>query len=326
MADPLSKFPILDTDGLKQAEFEISKSLADSRVLHVADPATFHVKMNAVELGQTTIVFNRFSADAVVEAQMQEDVLHFVFGNGAPTEFVWADGSVTAEGGVCVTLPTGCGVKIHRPAGSEVLVVNAATAGLARHLQRLTGKRQRVAPNFVARVDTTGGVGAIVVRRLRFALDEVEADRSARSNPILRRSLDEWVLSTLLSLPHSESEALSHRLSHEIEPGPLSKAEAYVRSHFAEPITISSLLRVAGCRRTVLFTAFRAEHGCTPMEFVAELRLVDARDKLRTARAEDTVSSIAMGCGFTHLGRFAQRFRLRFGELPSETLSIRDQA
>ncbi|MEV6902279.1 helix-turn-helix domain-containing protein [Amycolatopsis sp. NPDC051372] len=35
--------------------------------------------------------------------------------------------------------------------------------------------------------------------------------------------------------------------------------------------------------------------------------------------ADRTVAEIASSCGFTHLSRFAQEYRARFGELPSET-------
>ncbi|HEX2431520.1 MAG TPA: helix-turn-helix domain-containing protein, partial [Aestuariivirgaceae bacterium] len=38
------------------------------------------------------------------------------------------------------------------------------------------------------------------------------------------------------------------------------------------------------------------------------------------ARPGDTATAIAYDCGFGHLGEFAQSYRLRFGESPSETL------
>jgi transcriptional regulator GlxA family with amidase domain len=33
-----------------------------------------------------------------------------------------------------------------------------------------------------------------------------------------------------------------------------------------------------------------------------------------------TITSVAYDCGFGHLGEFAQNYRSRFGESPSETL------
>jgi AraC-like DNA-binding protein len=37
-------------------------------------------------------------------------------------------------------------------------------------------------------------------------------------------------------------------------------------------------------------------------------------------RSERNISSIAMGWGFTHLGRFSSDYKKLFGETPSETL------
>ncbi len=56
------------------------------------------------------------------------------------------------------------------------------------------------------------------------------------------------------------------------------------------------------------------------MEFLTEQRLQIAQKKLLTPHPEASVSSIALECGFTNLGRFAWIYRKRFGELPSGTL------
>ena len=56
------------------------------------------------------------------------------------------------------------------------------------------------------------------------------------------------------------------------------------------------------------------------MGFLREQRLLQARQKLeRAASTGESVTDIALGCGFNHLGKFAQIYRARFGETPSET-------
>ncbi|MGD9237434.1 MAG: helix-turn-helix transcriptional regulator [Desulfobacterales bacterium] len=93
-----------------------------------------------------------------------------------------------------------------------------------------------------------------------------------------------------------------------------------MRAHLKEAISIIDLLRICGCSRSVLFAAFRNARGYTPMEFLSEQRLQSAREKLLTGHLEASVSSIALDCGFIHLGRFSQVYRRRFGERPSDTL------
>jgi AraC-like DNA-binding protein len=46
-----------------------------------------------------------------------------------------------------------------------------------------------------------------------------------------------------------------------------------------------------------------------------------ARERLQSAEPTDTVTTIALECGFAHLGRFPTTYRTAFGELPTETLA-----
>lgn len=325
MLEPLAAFPVMATDSVEQAEYELSRVLADCRILRVSDRHPFHVKMNAVNLGESALVFNRYAAGATIEAPLQEDALRFVFGIKMATTFASRSRSVTAHPGLCVTIPSGWGMTIDRSGGSELLVVNASSTGLARHLEALTGRPQHKAPRFARNIVMSRGVGAALGRRLRFALDELAILGRDGMNPALRRNLDQMMLSALLALPHSESASLTDGRHHRSEPGPVARAEEYMRAHFREPIAITDLLQVAGCSRSVLFAAFQSRRGCAPMEFLAEQRLIEARERLLRAEATDTVSSIALASGFTHLGRFSRTYCLRFGELPSETLATRDR-
>jgi transcriptional regulator GlxA family with amidase domain len=50
------------------------------------------------------------------------------------------------------------------------------------------------------------------------------------------------------------------------------------------------------------------------------MRLDAARNALISARPMDTVTTVALGSGFAHLGRFARAYTERFGERPSDTL------
>jgi transcriptional regulator GlxA family with amidase domain len=59
------------------------------------------------------------------------------------------------------------------------------------------------------------------------------------------------------------------------------------------------------------------------MRYVRNLRFERVRQALLRAEAEDSVTRIAMSCGFSHMGRFAVAYRQRFGERPSQTLKHR---
>ncbi len=98
------------------------------------------------------------------------------------------------------------------------------------------------------------------------------------------------------------------------------KAEEIMRERFFEAISISDIARQLSIGERTLQIAFRQRHNATPLEFLARIRLEAAHSRLLSAGQADTVSHIAMDCGFSHFGRFSQAYRNAFGEPPSQVL------
>ena len=61
------------------------------------------------------------------------------------------------------------------------------------------------------------------------------------------------------------------------------------------------------------------------MAYLKAIRLEKAHAALQSGDSKGgaDVTKIALDAGFAHLGRFAQAYRLRFGELPSATARLR---
>ena len=95
---------------------------------------------------------------------------------------------------------------------------------------------------------------------------------------------------------------------------------AQVRECLPGAVTLSALERISGLSQRSLQLLFRKHLGCTPMQWVRQARLDRVRERLLQARFGDTVTKVALDCGFAQLGGFAQAYRERFGEQPSDTL------
>jgi transcriptional regulator GlxA family with amidase domain len=72
-----------------------------------------------------------------------------------------------------------------------------------------------------------------------------------------------------------------------------------------------------------VFARFKEHRGCSPLSYMRDVRLNRARDLLIDPELHLSVMDVAIRCGFASFGHFAQRYRQRFGELPSTTLGIR---
>lgn len=93
-----------------------------------------------------------------------------------------------------------------------------------------------------------------------------------------------------------------------------------VESAHGSPLTVADLAECAGTSERALHAAFRRELGTTPMAYLRTRRLDAVREDLLAAGPGAGVAAIAMRHGFSHLGRFAAAYRVRFGEAPSVTL------
>jgi len=103
-------------------------------------------------------------------------------------------------------------------------------------------------------------------------------------------------------------------------PADLVRALGWLRSHLSEPIELERLAEISGVRPRTLESHFRMFLGTTPLGWVRRMRLARARQQILLAGSEQTVTGVALGSGFSQLGRFAAQYRKAFGELPSATL------
>jgi len=121
-------------------------------------------------------------------------------------------------------------------------------------------------------------------------------------------------------LPHNYTHLMSDT-SPTLRPRHVRHAAAYVHSHSSDVIGLDDMVRASGVSRRSLHAGFRKYYGVTPMAYLRNVRLDNARLMLTQKGAGDVlVTDVALDCGFNHLSKFAQAYKERFGELPSETL------
>ncbi len=207
----------------------------------------------------------------------------------------------------------------------RVIAVKVETAALRRRLEDLLGRAPRRRLTLAPTLDLTAGPGrdwAVLVRRL--AVEAADPDGLAR-HPLVVRSLEDALLTGLLLAaghPYRDELAAPER---SLRPAPVKRVMDAVRERPEHPFTATELAGLARVSARRLQEAFRAYLGTTPMGYVRDVRLERVRDELRAADPDSglTVGEVAWRWGFTHLGRFAARYRERFGETPSQTLRAR---
>lgn len=140
--------------------------------------------------------------------------------------------------------------------------------------------------------------------------------------PVISELEQAIVAAFLYANEHNYSHLL-RMASKDAGPWQVRAVEDYILSHWNEPIDISKLVEITGASARSIFQAFARARGYSPKVFVKRTRLTQARAKLQSGDPNQSVTTVALLCGFHNVGRFASEYRAQFGELPSETLARR---
>lgn len=122
----------------------------------------------------------------------------------------------------------------------------------------------------------------------------------------------------LLLGPHGEP--LRKLLWHETTASRIFQATREIQSDLARPFAVGDLADRAGMSSSAFFEHFKAVTGTSPLQYQKDLRLLRAREALRSSNAK--VSEIAFGVGYESSAQFSREYVRRFGVPPRRDRSL----
>lgn len=208
------------------------------------------------------------------------------------------------------------------------LGIKISPTDMLRELEKLLDRTVHQHVEFPRRLDLTREGS-----RSWLGLVGVLAREAGRGDGLLRHQLAVANLQSLLihglllTQPHNYTDALADG-GRPASEAVVKQAIDLMRCYPASVWTTADLARATGVSARALQKAFAKSGELPPMTCLRHVRLHRVRAEL--ADASRTTSSMAVTAvagrwGFVHLGRFAQQYRLLFGETPSQTLRQRSR-
>ena len=87
----------------------------------------------------------------------------------------------------------------------------------------------------------------------------------------------------------------------------ISEAVCYMNRHYAEPVELKKLAKIAHMSERSFFRHFHVSVGCSPVEYLLKIRLQHGCDLLINGNAP--IAEIAAECGFCDSNYFCKQFR-----------------
>jgi AraC-like DNA-binding protein len=282
------------------------------KVVPLGTTADFFFSRDQMNLGRVSLVHVRCTP-------LQLDVLpstHLivVISQNGQSHYQGRGLEVTSSRGDAAIIPN-YGESLYRSSSDSRFAVQVPYDVLAEQTETGQGPSIRTRLNKPVQLDLSSRQAT----HFRCAMNFVWS-QSAPESALLRAAFDEVILHGLVGLvAPSFSDQLQGRLP-DLGVDRIHRACEILRSRVSEPIRIADIARELGIGVRHLQAGFRRHLDMTPLQFLRECRLDQAHRRLSNPLPGETTTSIAFDCGFAHLGDFAQDYRRRFGEAPSETL------
>ena len=321
MISPLSFSPIAATTSSEETEHLFETEIANSRILKSEDSDIFGVAMDGVTIGNSALSFlshhSSYEVDCGVIDGQGSVIFGFGWGKTCSTSF---DGKQLALNKNAVIFTSRSTIRHKRAADSCEVLVKCPVWDLETRLQTLLDRSISTELLFERGVTLDHGVGAHARSTLLYILNGLNADPTLLNNPLIAGNFEDLMVNIILSMPSNYSDELLASGGRVRAPAIVSRAEEFMEASTGLPITMADVLSHTGGSRKALFANFRKFRGYSPGEFLVNARLRLAHERLDNPRPSDSVTSIAHDSGFSHLGRFSEIYRKRYGVRPSETL------
>ncbi len=311
-SDPLSRFQFIETENHVHFRDALIERL-DVTDVRLEDPTGFRARSSVASLADIELLYSNCATRVVVDHR-EMDWVRLLMGPAAEGRALVGrrDVSVqTSQFGICPA-----GVKLRLDGRGPLLTLRVKPQALVRRVIAMTGMRPRTAIEFDSQVDQSHPAARLLQGLVLLLAQELN---DAPTSPAMVRGLEDLIVAALLRVSR-----LGWTLG-DADAARGSAAQArlaadYIAAHLEVPLTLEDLAAITDISTRSLFRAFKKLHGCSPMAFAKQCRLLRTRELLSDPDPATTVTGVALRYGFSNLGHFAKDYASMFGELPSETL------
>ncbi|WP_053205607.1 AraC family transcriptional regulator [Jiangella muralis] len=323
-APPLQLFELFYTEDLDDARDLVGQVFVPHRLDLVGGSTQVRARMHTKRIDRLAANYVAYGGEVLIEpGELGSFFVVQVPLTGRSTVHCGGDELLSTPETASVVSPT-IPLTQRWSADCAQLILRLERPALEAHLRDLVDVPLPMPVRFDLGMDISTGFGRTWAAYFRILVDELDhAEGSMVTNRLVVSELEDMLMTSLLVAQPSNYSHLLHESKHSVIPNrAVSQVREMIENHPEWEHTVASLAKMAQVSVRALQVAFKQHVGVTPREYLVSVRMRRAREELRAAdRDTTTVARVAARWGFGHSGRFAVRYRRRFGESPSETLT-----
>lgn len=316
---PLHRFPLLRTNDFDEMRTALARIYTRPRMEFVGSDRTLHAAINLHRLPNIELIFASYAANLMMEFPETNFVSQLVPIRGEG-EVRIKNRSFSISSSRSLVISANDAFTMANDCTYERLVLRMRAGILKSKLAALTG--DSISRPLVFHPVQDFAQPAAKMLRSNFLF--LVANTSASTEQMPRFVLLEFEQALITMFLYANRNSYSDRLegdAAEAAPDQLRRAEEFIEASWALPVTLEEIVEACGANIRSLSRIFRRRRGCSPIEFLRQVRLRRARELLQWPDEATTLYEVATTCGFVDVDVFAKAYRQIFGEEPGDTLT-----
>ena len=319
MSNPLSHHNLFHSHNLGETEEMVGQFIWPHRML-TSKAKEIDARLDGLSLGDMGLYYLRYGANVKIDAGEISNYYLVQTALSGTASVTNGHRKIDATPGF-TTLISPCGItKIDMDNECSYLVLLLKRKALEKQLTELLDKPLKEPVVFDLCTHHQNQATSLQQTML-FLCQQYNEHSAELDQPRLNHQFTEMLISVLLNTwQHNYTEQLLNTASTPL-PWHVRKAMDYIQQHIHANISLTAVAREVGVTPRTLQNGFNHFLNQTPSGYVQSLRLNLAYEALQQANPkQQSVTEILLDQGINDAGRFAQLYKRRFGELPSETL------
>lgn len=317
---PLANFSSFQTRDLDESRHSLTQVFCPHHLILKGPGREFSTRLHEAAFGHSALVYISYGTAVNIDTDnLGHCYLVQVPVDGAAQISVGAHRQLFQDSLACVVSPSQS-MNMRWSKGCGFYTVRLDRRTVEQKLTQLLGRPLQGSLVFEPVFDLSSPAGTAWRNAVEFTRRQLEVPLPAAMGTTLLRQLEECLCLHLLQLvPHNYSLQL-HRQAAGLAPKSIKRACDYINAHIQQVITLEELAAATGVAAATLTRHFQYYLGQPPIKYIRGRKLDRVYQLLQNGDGDHSVTDIALQYGFNHLGRFADYYRRRYGELPSDTL------
>jgi AraC-like DNA-binding protein len=318
-ARPLDRFTLIRTSSLDEMRAALARIYANPVMEIVGRDRTLQATINHHQLQHVGLSYGSYAANIRMRFP-ETDFVSQIFPIRGKGEALVNGTSTPIDPDCGVVISANESLNLANNAEYERLILRMNSAALTNKLAAISG----ASINGPIKFNPIQAWAQPAAKALRdhflFLIDSV----STAAVPLPKLILAEFEQALMGLFLYANQNNYSYLLQQkppDAAPSQVRTAEEYIEANWDKPVSLEAVAAETGVSILSLFRKFRQARGYSPAEFLRQVRLRHARERLQRPDTDTTVTQVASVCGFGDLDRFSKAYFQAFGEQPSETLN-----